>query len=189
MAVLPKERILSYLPKERILSDLPKERILSDLPQFTNTGVDCFGRIEEKKGRGTVKRYGVIFTYLASRAVHLELTNSLNTDACINALHWFISRRGQVEYLRSDNGTNLIGAERELREALSSSNQAKIQGVLGQKGIKWSFNPPAGSNYGGVWERVICMLRKILTAVLQQQMLDDDGFHTILCEAEAILTY
>ncbi len=94
-----------------------------------------------------------------------------------------------MEYLRSDNGTNLIGAERELREALSSSNQAKIQGVLGQKGIKWSFNPPAGSNYGGVWERVICMLRKILTAVLQQQMLDDDGFHTILCEAEAILTY
>lgn len=141
------------------MADLPKERILPDLPPFSNTGVDCYGPIEEKKGRGTVKCYGVIFTCLASRAVHLELANSLDTDACINALHRFISRRGQVEHLLSDNGANFIGAKRELREALSSLNQAKIQGVLGQKGIKWSFNPPAGSHYGGVWERVIRMLR------------------------------
>ncbi len=81
-----------------------------------------------------MKCYGVIFTCLASRAVHLELANSLDTDACINALRRFISRRGQVEHLLSDNGTNFIGAERELREALSSLNQARSQGVLCQKG-------------------------------------------------------
>lgn len=92
-----------------------------------------------------------------------------------------------MEHLLSDNGTNFIGAQRELSEALSSLDQLKIQGVLCQKGIKWSFNPPAGSYYGGVWEWVIHMLRKILTAVLQQQMLDDNGFHTVLCKAEAIL--
>ncbi len=131
------------------MADLPKERILPDHPPFTNTGVDYFGPIEVKKGRGIVKRYDVIFTCLASRAVHLELANSLDTDACINALRRFISRRGQVEHLLSDNGTNFIGAERELREALSSLNQARIQRVLCQKGIKWSFNPPAGSHYGG----------------------------------------
>ncbi|KAI7802084.1 hypothetical protein IRJ41_024663 [Triplophysa rosa] len=165
---------------EQKMADLPKERILPDHPPSTNTGVDNFGPIEVKKGRGTVKRYGVIFTCLASRAVHLELANSLDTDACINALRRFISRRGQVEHLLSDNGTNFIGAETELKEALSKLNQTKIQEVLCQKGIKWSFNPPAGSHFGGVWERLIRMLWKILTAVLQQQKLDDDGLHTVL---------
>lgn len=69
--------------------------------------------------------------------------------------------------------------ERELRDALSSLNQTQIEGVLRQRGIKWSFNSPTGSHYGRVWERVICMIRKILSLVLQQQRLDDDGLHTV----------
>ncbi|XP_063042981.1 uncharacterized protein LOC134437423 [Engraulis encrasicolus] len=169
------------------MADLPKERVLPDHPPFTNVGLDYFGPIEVKKGRGTVKRYGVIFTCLSSRAVHLEVASSLDTDACINALRRFICRRGQVVRIQSDNGTNFIGAERELREALSSLNQTQIEGALRQQGIKWSFNPPAASHFGGVWERVIRMVRRILNSVLRQQRLDDDGLHTVMCEAEAIL--
>ncbi|KAK0141947.1 hypothetical protein N1851_020380 [Merluccius polli] len=169
------------------MADLPKERVLPDHPPFTNVGLDYFGPIEVRKGRGTVKRYGVIFTCLSSRVVHLEVASSLDTDACINALRRFICRRGQVVHIQSDNGTNFIGAERELREALSSLNQTQIEGAMRQKGIKWSFNPPAASHFGGVWERVIRMVRRILKSVLRQQRLDDDGLHTVMCEAEAIL--
>ncbi len=97
---------------------------MPDHPPFTNTDVAYFGPIEVKKGRG--KRYGVNFTCLASRAAHFELANSLDTDACINALRRFISRR-QEEHLLSDNGTYFIGAERELREALSSLNQLRFR--------------------------------------------------------------
>lgn len=169
------------------MADLPMERILPDKPPFTNTGVDYFGPIEVKKGRGTAKRYGVIFTCLSSRAVHLEIANSLNTDACINAIRRFVCRRGQVVNLLSDNGTNFKGAEKELREALLTLNQTNIGGMLQQKGIKWSFNPPSASHYGGVWERMIRMVRRILSSVLHQQKLDDDGLHTVICEVEAIL--
>lgn len=172
---------------EQKMGDLPKERILPNHPPFTNVGVDYFGPIDVKRGRGTVKRYGVIFTCLSSRAVHLEVANSLDTDACINVLRRFICRRGQVSHIQSDNGTNFIGTERELRESLAGLNQARIEGMLRQRGIKWSFNPPAGSHFGGVWERVIRMVRRILNAVLRQQRLDDDGLHTVMCEAEAIL--
>lgn len=173
--------------QEQKMADLPEERILPDKPPFTNVGIDYFGPITVRKGRGTDKRYGVILTCLASRAIHLEVADSLNTDACINALRRFICRRGQVSHIISDNGTNFIGAERELREALAALDHGKIQGVLRQRGVKWSFNPPAGSHHGGVWERVIRMVRRILSSVLQQQTLNDDGLHTVMCEAEAIL--
>lgn len=53
--------------------------------------------------------------------------------------------------------------------------------------VEWSFNPPAGSHHGGVWERVIRIVKKVLNSVLHQQTLDDDGLHTVMCEVEAIL--
>lgn len=67
-----------------------------------------------------MKRYGVLFTCLAIRAIHIEVVPSLDTDSFINALRRFAARRGQVWELRSDNGTNFVGAERELRNALNS---------------------------------------------------------------------
>lgn len=172
---------------EQKMADLPKERLLPDLPPFTNVGVDYFGPLEVRRGRGVCKRYGVIFTCFASRAVHLEVATSLDTSACINALRRFISRRGQVCSVRSDNGTNFVGAKKELKEALASLNHQQIQRVLLQEGIQWHFNPPGASHHGGVWERVIRMVRSVLTSVLHLQTLDDDGLHTVLCEVEAIL--
>ena len=108
---------------EQKMADLPRDRITADLPPFTQVGVDYFGPIEVKRGRTSVKRYGVIFTCLISRAVHLEV--ALDTDSCINALRRFIARRGQVTEMRSDNGTNLISTERELKEALKAWNLDK----------------------------------------------------------------
>lgn len=108
------------------MADLPVERIVPDLPAFTNVGVDYFGPVEVQKGHGRVKRYGVLFTCMASRAVHLEVAYTLNTDSCINAIHRSMCRRGQVSHFTSDNGMNFIGAERELREAVAVLDHDKI---------------------------------------------------------------
>lgn len=88
-----------------------------------------------------MKRYGVIFSCMAIRAIHIEVAPSLDTGSFINALRRFIARLIQVQELRSDNGTNFVGAERELRTAIEQWNQSQINNVLQQKGIKWTFNP------------------------------------------------
>lgn len=172
---------------EQKMADLPIDRVLPDLPPFTHVGMDYFGPIDVKRGRSTVKRYGVIFTCLACRAVHLEVAHALDTDACINALRRFICRRGQVTEIKSDNGTNFVSSNRELKEALQELNQERIEKTLLQEGIKWTFNPPHGAHHGGVWERLIQQVKRILFSVLRQQTLDDDILQTAMCEAEAIL--
>ena len=98
-------------------------------------------------------------------ATYLEMARSLDTDSCINALRRFISRRGQIKHMRSDNGTNLVGAKRELQGAISSWNKEKILNTMLQHGIQWTFNPPAASHHGGVWERLIRMERQKWTTV------------------------
>ena len=169
------------------MADLPEDRLVPDQPPFTNVGVDFFGPFAVKRGRSIVKRYGVIFTCLTVRAVHIEIAHSLDTDSCINAIRRFICRRGQVKILRSDNGTNFVAAEKELRKALENLDQIKIQNAMTKKGIKWIFNTPAASHQGGVWERQIRTVRKVLNSVLQQQTLCDEGFQTLMCEVEAII--
>ena len=51
---------------------------------------------------------------------------------------------------RSDNGTNFIGAVRELREAMEEMDHDKITEKLHKQQIDWRFNPPGASHMGGV---------------------------------------
>lgn len=67
-----------------------------------------------------MKPYGAIVSCLVSRAIHLEVAHSLDTDSCVNALRRFVSRRGQVKEMRLENSTNFVSFEWELRESLKA---------------------------------------------------------------------
>ena len=139
------------------MADLPQDRLEATAP-FTVCGVDYFGPFNIKDGRKELKRYGALFTCFHSRAVHIEASNTLDTDSFIQALRRFISRRGNVRTLRCDNGTNFVGAEKELRQALNQMDDERISSFLQLHGgdwIGWQRNPPASSHFGGVWERQI----------------------------------
>ena len=159
----------------------------SNQPPFFSTGVDFFGPILFKRGRSLVKRYGALFTCLVSRAVHIEMAAALDTDSFINVLRRFLAPRGQVNLIRSDNGSHLVGAEKELRLSLREWNQSQIESFLLQKGISWNFNAPTASHHGGVWERLIRSTRRIMLGLTKEQVLSDDGLATLLTEVESIL--
>lgn len=176
-------RKLSAKPSEQRKSNLPKDRLIPDNPPL---GIDYFGPFEVKCGRSMVKRYAVLFICLTVRAIHTEVANSLETDSCINAFRRFVTRKGQVYVMRSDNGTNLVGAEKEMREAIKGISR-KSQTERNQKGITWILNPPAGSHFGGIWERQIRSDRRILNQILKQHLLDDKRLYTLFCEVESIV--
>lgn len=172
---------------EQKMADLPEEHVAPNIPPFSHVGIDYFGPIEVKRGRSHVKRWGVILTCLASRAIHLEVANTLDTDSCINAIRRFLCRRGPVLTIRTDCGTNFVGAQKELETTLNQINNHKIQETLLSNHVKWIFNPPYAAHFGGAWERLIGIVKKVLLSVLKQQTLDDDMLQTALCEVECIL--
>ncbi len=182
-------RLRSGLQEQR-MADLPVDR-LTPSPPFTYCATDLFGPWYFKQGRKEVKRYGVLCTCLNCRAIHLEVAHSLDTSSFINALRRFICIRGPIKQLRSDRGTNFVGAERELREAVSEMDVDRIQCYLANEGcemVHFRMNVPSASHAGGVWERQIRSVRNVLSAVLRDAgRLDDENFSTIMCEVMAVV--
>ena len=173
------------------MADLPPERV-EPSPPFTHCGADMFGPFYIKEGRKELKRYGCLFTCMSSRAVHIEVTSQMCADTFIQALRRFIARRGQVSSIRTDNGTNFVGAENELKRCLEEMDHDKIREFLVMKGcdwIKWDKNPPSASHMGGVWERQIRSIRTILTALMKEHatILNDESLRTFMAETEAII--
>ena len=172
----------------QIMADLPSARLEPRKTPFAYTGMDCFGPFVVKQGRSEIKRYGCIFTCLSIRAVHVEKLCSLDTDSFICALRRFIARRGVPERIYCDNGTNFVGACSELKRAMKELDKAKIHDECAKKSIEWHFNPPTASHMGGVWERLIRVIRKVFAGVINiGARITDEMLQTILCEVEAII--
>lgn len=140
-------------PGKQIMAPLPNIRVNMPLRAFAHTAVDYAGPFLTKQGRGKhrEKRYLCLFTCLASRAVHLEVAFGLDTSAFLNAFYRMTNRRGLPVKILSDNGTNFVGGNRELKDLVKqlSNYQDAIVENTANKGIEWQFNPPLAPHWGG----------------------------------------
>ena len=105
--------------------------------------------------KGTSKYFEVLFTCLASRAVRIEMTKSMETDSFRLALRRFIARRGNVRTIPCNNRSSFVGAEIESAKSMEEMNRSKIQRFMLNQNtdwIMWKRNPPLASHMGGVCE-------------------------------------
>ena len=111
------------------MEDLPDKTCVEPAP-FTYSGVYMFRPILIRERRSDLKRYAALFTCFSSRAVHIEITNTIDADSFIIALCRFLARRGSVRSIWSYNGTNFVGANNELKRALKEMDHLKIKNYL-----------------------------------------------------------
>ena len=173
------------------MADLPEVRVTPS-PPFTFVGTDLFGPFWVREGRKSLKRYGVIFVCMSSRAIHLEVTHSLSTDAFISTLRRLIALRGSVRKLFCDKGTNFVGAEAELKQAVKELSKEKISDFLLKNNCDYSHfacHVPHASHFGGLWERNIRTARRILASLLRDQggQLNDEALRTLFYEIAALM--
>ena len=114
------------------IANLLNIRLQSYVKLFLNTGADYFGLIQTKnssetrRNQGTLKTYGVIFTCLNTRGIHIELSVDLLTDSFTLSLRRFLARRRHVNTIQSNNETNFIGAVKEFNDVIKYVKYEKI---------------------------------------------------------------
>ncbi|XP_055632412.1 uncharacterized protein LOC129772908 [Toxorhynchites rutilus septentrionalis] len=175
------------LPQPPEMADLPAARLSAYTRPFAHVGVDYFGPIEVLVGRRAEKRWGVILTCLTTRAVHVEVANSLTTSSCIMALQNFIARRGTPVSFYSDCGTNFVGAKRMLQELYQKFDQHQLAREFVTSSTAWHFNPPASPHMGGSWERLIGSIKRNLSEVLSRKRPTDEELRNALTVIEGVL--
>ena len=172
----------------QLMADLPMERVMrSDL--FDHIGIDVFGPYYVHDGRSTRRTVGskkvfvLLVNCLASRAIHLEPLENMDTSAMMNALRRFFSIRGTCKSITSDHGSNFLGVVSQ------SKHFQRFQREIETRGIVWHFNPVGASHYGGPYERKIGSVRRVLEAYLldEKTPLSRDELHTYLMEAAAVV--
>ncbi|XP_043066503.1 uncharacterized protein [Drosophila bipectinata] len=137
------------------------------------TASDCCPSKKEELG------HLAYLTCLTTRAIHLELAHDLSTDSCIIAIRNFVCRRGPVRKLRSDNGKNFERADRKDRRFGDVFET--------EKSIKWVFNCPSNPSEGGVRERMVQCVKRVLRHTLKEVAPRDHVLESLLIEAENIV--
>ncbi|XP_044571435.1 uncharacterized protein LOC123257246 [Drosophila ananassae] len=173
-------------PMPPIMGPLPDDRLDAYGWPFKSTGLDYFGPLLVTVARHQEKRWVALFTCLTTRAIHLELAHDLSTDSCILAIRNFICRRGPVHRLRSDNGRNFVGADREAKRFAEIFEPERIQPELSSKGIEWIFNCPANPSEGGVWERMVQCVKRVLRHTVKEVAPKEHVLESFLIEAENV---
>ena len=180
---------LSAKPGSQIMAPLPTVRVTLPLRAFSRVAVDFGGPFMTKQGRGRprLKRYLCLFTCLQSRAVHLEVATSLDVSGFMNAFVRMTNRRGTPLQVVSDNGTNFVGAAREMEELVRAMDKDVVVRQAADRGIQWSFNPPAAPHFGGVHEALIKSAKRAIYAILAPAEVNDEELITAVTAAEALL--
>ncbi len=178
----------------QFMGQLPADRV-NPAPQFSINGVDYAGPITCKRGNPRkpvyIKTYVCLFICFLSKAVHLELVSDLTTDGFLAAFSRFAARRGCPSKVWSDNGSNFIGAERELRAAQQLFNDKDVQNSVHKyastHNISWSFSPSREPHQGCFWEAGVRGMKTLLRKIVGPQRLTYEELSTVLTKVEATM--
>ena len=111
----------------------------------------------------------------------------MDPSSCVMEVELLVSSRGTPAMIWSDNGTNYIGPEKELRVSIENWNTVINAAQLAHKGKKIKFNPPSAPHQGGIWERLVRSFNCVLYTILDTRRLMDEELNTTFCLVEHAL--
>lgn len=177
----------------QLMGQLPHVRVTADRA-FKSTGVDYAGpiniRFSPGRGSKSYKGYICLFICMVTRAIHLEAVTDMTAKAFIAAFRRFTSRRGHCRDIYSDNGTNFVGADKQLRDMFNSAKSSipgEIAELLVVERTTWHFIPPHAPNFGGLWEAGVRSTKTHLRKVIGDATLTYEELATVLAQVEACL--
>ena len=161
------------------LPPLPDFRVNCSFP-FENTGVDYFGSVLVRQMfDGEESNFHkveiAVYTCAVTRAVHLDVVPDKSAAAFIRSLKRFVGRRGTPNLMVSDNATCF------------KSDEVRLNEDLLQMGVQWRFIVPASPWWGGFWERMVQVAKRVLRKVLFRATVNYEELQTVIIEIEGVI--
>ena len=167
----------------QLMANLPKFRLQPHTPPFLYSSLDYFGTLKVKVGRNkTCKHYGVVVTCLNTRAIHCELAVDASAMELMQVLRRFFSYRGYPKFILSDNGTQMVGTENELRLMIKGWNVQQLKEFCAERSIKWQFTTPLAPHQNGATKAMVKTIKTALKKAIGDAVLAPFELYTCLLE-------
>ena len=171
----------------QVMSDLPVERTTPAAP-FQYTTLDLFGPYTVRdmiKRRSKMKVWGVVYSCMASRAIHADLVEDLSTEGFLKTYLRFTALRGHPRKLWSDPGTNFVGAKPALEalyKFLAALDKDDIQRTAAVNGTDWEWviSPADSPHRNGAAEAAVRVLKRAMSSIGAEENLSVLEFQTLL---------
>ena len=163
-------RILDKELAMQQMAALPENR-LAIAPIFNTTSIDLFGPLLIKdtvKKRVTMKVWGFIATCAATRAIHIDLTDSYSTDSILQTIRKFITLRGCPTEFISDQGSQMKSAAKDLTKEWDWSI---VSNWVNSNKIKWTIVPAEGQHQNGLSESLVKSVKRSIELVIGENIL------------------
>ena len=182
-------RKLNKTMQKQVMGKIPTER-LNPAPAWSYSSLDLFGPFEirgETNKRSKAKGYGVIFNCLLSRAVHLEIVSDYSTDSFLLAIRRFIALRGCTIKMWSDRGSQLVAANKEMKQVITDHDEKLILEFSSDNSIDWSFTTPDAPWQNGCAESLVKSAKRAIIVAIGSQTLTFTEMQTVLYEVANLL--
>lgn len=172
------------------MADLPAVRVNKPKRPFINCMIDYAGPIKIKsstlRAAKMVKAYIAIFVCMAVKAVHIEPVSDQTSAAFIAALRRFTARRGRPANIYSDNGTNFVGASREIVD-MSNEEREEVNFELTNTNISFHFSPAGSPHFNGLVEAAVKSVKTHLKKAIGEVALTFEELATTLYQIESAI--
>ena len=125
----------------------------------------------------------MLFTCAKSWAVHLELTKTQTAEEFQRMLNLFIARRTRPKVMISDNASVFKSAATWMKNITKSE---RLQDYLARQDINWRFNLSRSPWWGGMYERLIKVVKKTLHKILGRTHLTFEQLEAVVIDVKRI---
>ena len=156
----------------QLMGDLPDFRSQPSSP-FSSSTLDLFGPIlirdsvVRRGPRVKKKVWGFLATCAATRAVYLDIAEDYSTDSVLHCIRRLQAEKGKIDLLVSDPGTQLKGADNELKEVRQGWSEEELVRFGAKHGIQWKFTMAASAHQNGVTESLVKMVKGVMRSLME----------------------
>ena len=122
-----------------------------------------------------------------SRAVYVDISHDYSTNAFLRVLRRFDTLRGWPRKIWSDNGSQLVAASKELRNAIKDLSWKEIERYGVKHSVEWEFSPADAPWHNGGTEYLVRLVKRALNAAIGEEVMSFSELQTVMFEAAQIV--
>ena len=160
---------------------------LNRVKPFSTVGIDFTGHLMVKNGNKTEKCYVCLFTCSTTRNVNLEIVDDMTTDQFLLAFRRHCAIYRTPSLILCDNAKTFQKGDEEIQKLFQVIEHQAVQHHLAQKRVQMRHIPAKSPHWGGMYERLIGVVKMSIKKVLRRALINLSELQTLIKEVQAVV--